>query len=439
MTGTKFDDSLAVLLGVVKQLGMNIDGLVIVRDHRGRLIVVGEGIEEKAADIRAEISSVLGKYAGEPILITGALASKVMGDPAIKKINCDGDVIRFLDRRIVGADWLTSPMVNVTGPKRLVFGSLKGGVGRSTALAVLAADLAQSGKKVLAIDLDIEAPGIGYMFLPRVDQNGQDRRPKYGVVDYLVENSLGGIADDELYDFIGVSKLGSGSIDVIPAVGRVTDDSPHLMISKLSRALIEDTDKDGQVTSVAGQIAEMVARLSARVEYDAILIDARAGLAEITAAPIVGLGAEVLLFGVAQPQTYHGYSYLLAHLSMLLSGSEASYASWRENVHFVHAKAPAAGIKREPFRDKIYELCSTYLYDAERLNDSGEVVLSGFSPSPPEVGPGVPHDALYILDSQDYGAFDPLSDVTQLDEDVYRGAFGAFLLRAWELLGLERK
>ena len=192
-------------------------------------------------------------------------------------------MIRYADRRIVGMDWLQTSAPSSAGPRRLVFGSLKGGVGRSTALAVLAADLSRTRKRVLAIDLDLEAPGIGFMLLPSSEDLAQDRRPRFGVVDYLLENGLGGIEDEDIYDFIGVSPFHNSSIDVIPAVGRETDEHPGLMIAKLSRALVEHREAE-RVIPLAEQVHKMIERFAARADYDAILIDARAGMAEITAA-----------------------------------------------------------------------------------------------------------------------------------------------------------
>ncbi len=47
----------------------------------------------------------------------------------------------------------------------ITFYSYKGGVGRSMALANVAVLLAQQKKKVLAIDFDLEAPGLHRFFL----------------------------------------------------------------------------------------------------------------------------------------------------------------------------------------------------------------------------------------------------------------------------------
>ena len=56
----------------------------------------------------------------------------------------------------------------VSGVRRgevITFYSFKGGVGRSMALANIAALCAQRGKTVLALDFDFEAPGLHRYFL----------------------------------------------------------------------------------------------------------------------------------------------------------------------------------------------------------------------------------------------------------------------------------
>src|SRR5262249_5834849 len=162
------------------------------------------------------------------------------------------------------------------------------GVGRSTALSILAADEARRGKNVLAIDLDLEAPGIGSMLLD------QDRRPRYGTLDFLVEDGIGGVDDGDVEQFVGTSALtaGAGLVDVVPASGTATMNSPQNYMAKLARAMVEDVTEEG-AKSVRSQVRRAVDRLVARRSYDLVLIDARAGLAEISAGPLLGLGATV--------------------------------------------------------------------------------------------------------------------------------------------------
>ena len=67
-------------------------------------------------------------------------------------------------------------------PRTVTFYSFKGGVGRTTALTHVASILAMRGLKVVAVDLDLEAPGLSTAF-------NLKPQPKYGIVDYFYERS----------------------------------------------------------------------------------------------------------------------------------------------------------------------------------------------------------------------------------------------------------
>jgi len=62
---------------------------------------------------------------------------------------------------------------------RVAFYSYKGGVGRSTTLAIVARLLAKEGLKVAVLDLDLEAPGLNSLLLTK------PKPSPFGVVDYL--------------------------------------------------------------------------------------------------------------------------------------------------------------------------------------------------------------------------------------------------------------
>lgn len=68
----------------------------------------------------------------------------------------------------------------------ITFYSYKGGTGRSMAMANLACLLAQQGRKVLAIDWDLEAPGLHRYFEELVDQNPHFHA-KPGLIDLFYE------------------------------------------------------------------------------------------------------------------------------------------------------------------------------------------------------------------------------------------------------------
>ena len=92
--------------------------------------------------------------------------------------------IQILDRQITGQEWTRITALGMATP-RLVFHGIKGGVGRSTAIAMLAYHLAKKGKNVLLIDFDLESPGLSGLMLP------PDLMAEFGIVDWFVEDGVG--------------------------------------------------------------------------------------------------------------------------------------------------------------------------------------------------------------------------------------------------------
>lgn len=430
-----YHETLDVCLRSVKDSGFEInDDLLLVRDASGRLTVCIQ-TKTETEGLAKHVRASLGSYAATPAIIIGHLARHLIADPAAIKVqhNLDGmDVyFRYIDRRIVGADWLAGPFGKTAiNRNRVVFASLKGGVGRTTALAVAAAHYARLGLRVLAIDLDLEAPGIGSMLL-QSNSEERDQLPKFGVIDYLLESQISGVGSDQLIEYIGKSAFSEGFIDVIPAVGRETERRPLDFIPKLSRAITESIT-NGQTAPFYQKVCELVNRFEEYGRYDLVLIDARAGIAEITASPLMTLGAQVLLFATDQIQTFSGYAYLLAHMSGHTDFSNLDKQNdWRSHLTFVHSKAPSTENRRSRFRAAVYDLCADWLYESDETD-------AAFNYSSQETGVFVPHDSTYIKFEQAYEAFDPTLNGEQLDPEVYQGPFGPFLQRLDELIAMER-
>ena len=434
---TRYDDALPEFAALVKKtLGQNaVFQNYFLRDASGRLTFV---LVRKIAELkRAELirgARKLRPYVGDDAvarpedLLDPALAQQDIG--VFERIDhrVYQGFVRLVEYRIVGQDWLNPPHEAMSEvPPILVFSSHKGGVGRSTALAVSSAALAQRGYNVLVVDLDLEAPGLGGVFLKSL------QLPRFGALDYYVESTLGDLDDRFFDDLIGVSPLtrGRGSVHVCPAVGGVGERNPQNILGKIARAYLEVPDKDGNPVTFSSRTRDLMKRLSRRSRYDVIFVDARAGLNETTAAAVLGLGADVLLFGVDAPQTFTGYRYFLSYLERFRP-RESDEHDWRARLRMVHAKASPDGKKQANFRTQAFELFADTLYDEE---EGLEQTSFNFDYDDQDA----PHFAWPILNDANYLEFNPLVEPSQFTRELYDRTFGPFIAALMERLGLSRK
>jgi len=274
----RFDDSLPALAKVVEEtLGKEaLEAGTVLRDAMGCLaFFAASPLDEEAAPrLSRALRSALGAYARPDRVVAGSDdygAAAVREDPSALRLSVGDLHVRLVDRRLAGADWLRAPVIVAPPPPRFVFASLKGGVGRSTALTVVAAHLASQGRRVLAVDLDMEAPGLGALLLT------PETLPEFGVIDALVENGLSGLDGPFLTDLVGASELasGGGRIDVLPALGARSFQNPADVLAKIARAYVEDVRPDGSVQTILDQVRSLIDQFADPTRYDAILVDAR--------------------------------------------------------------------------------------------------------------------------------------------------------------------
>lgn len=331
--------------------------------------------------------------------------------------------IRLIDRRVAGDDWLVRPVQLVSDPPRLVFYSVKGGVGRSTGLAVAAADLAARGHDVLVLDLDLEAPGIGTLLLNKQDV------PSFGIIDWLAGAGAGADAEGMVPDMIGPSAFTSGRavVDVVPAAGA----DPGAYLSKLARAYMPGSAG----TTFRGfgfpqKIDALIRQLTARRHYDAVLIDARAGLHETSGGLVLGLGARVLLFGTDTPQTFEDFRLLFSAFAQAFDPALVG-EDLRSAFKMVHAKAPRDDSDRQPFRERSWEIWSEALYDNQEPDDGSVDDAFVFDLGDDEA----PHYPLEIIGDDSYARFNPRSQDYPLSASAYEPVFGRFLAGVRAMLG----
>ena len=431
---TRFDDSLPKLCEFVsEEFGAELlSRSAILRDAGGRLslILPESKAEQEIEQLDSKLKAVLGAYArsdGAIVNVDQPGARRLLDEASRQPATMiAGHSVKLIDRRIIGSDWLRAPIETSSKIPRIVFASLKGGVGRSTALCVVAAHLSRKGRRVLTVDFDLEAPGIGSMLLD------EHELPSYGMLDYLVEAGLSNIDGEFVTELTGDSFLGSGGarVSVVPAIGRSTLEYPENAIAKIARAYLDVPQDDGPPKTITDQLSDLLARYDALGAYDVVLIDGRSGLHETTASLILGIGAEVLLFGLDQPQTYQGYRLLVGQLSQHRADISDD---WRDRISFVQAKAPDSVEARDEAASRFQALLSPIaswseiddLPKQDLTEDDFELDWRDLSDVSEE--DLVESQVLFVLDDTRYRQFDPVGDRKILDARSYATTFASLL------------
>lgn len=419
-----FDDCVPRLVAVVRAEvpDVNFADLRVVRDMNGRLYltVLDEWDEDLLDTLRCRLHKALGPYSPGQAGVLTRYSDTLSGDalyrePSLVQWVEDAEV-HVVERRAMGQDWVMQPAIVGSHPPRFVFHSLKGGVGRSTALLLWGRELVRQGRTVLLVDLDLEAPGLGAHTL-----RGPDR-PDYGVLDWLVEDLVGNSGRWLSDGMVAASSIvDRPGLWVAPVAGSRSRDHPEAMLAKLARAYLEGEDG----TSFAGRLQRMVAALETQVLPDVVLVDSRAGLHETVAANLLHLDAEVFLFAVDVPATWEGYRYLFAHLAQLASvrGPQPMEADWRQRLHMVQARFSGLEQDCRRFASSAYGIWVDTLYDAVAADEpaGGEAAFS-FDESDTEA----PHWPLAILRSDQFEAFNPIHDLAEVADRAIHEVFGEF-------------
>jgi hypothetical protein len=148
----------------------------------------------------------------------------------------------------------------------VTFYSYKGGVGRSFALANVAVILAQWGARVLAVDWDIEAPGLNHYFAPMV--SGMDT----GVLDFVLDCSRGAPRSWQQYT-TGISLPETpGQLRFMPVAGAGVDFAT--LVQGLSwDELYREHDLGRQLEELRHAWVD---------NFDMILVDSRTGITDFS-------------------------------------------------------------------------------------------------------------------------------------------------------------
>jgi cellulose biosynthesis protein BcsQ len=422
-----FADVLPAAIVALDRAGVARGDAVLVRDLSGRIRAALD-LERKDADASRmqrldEDLGLLGAYSetrGARILFRGDLLDPdiVFRNPGIQEVappEYSGEPVRLLDRQLVGEDWLRTGVSSDI--PRLVFYGFKGGVGRSTAVAVAAYHLASKGKRVLLLDLDLESPGLSALVLP------QDSRADFGLVDWLVEDAVEQ-GDLILPRLVASSPMGQetpGAIRVVSAVGGNTD--PTTYLAKLARAYA-DVGRPGRVDRFAERLARLVTALEAEEKPDVVLIDSRAGLHDLAAISVVGLSTMAYLFATGSPQSWQGYRLLFSHWRSY----PRALVAIRDRLTMVHALFPETDqvARAQRFREDSCNLFADTVYETAAPGAGPGDDVFNFDPN----DESAPHWPVRVLWNSRFQEFDPMTrDRGILTEALTNATFGELLER----------
>jgi CO dehydrogenase nickel-insertion accessory protein CooC1 len=165
----------------------------------------------------------------------------------------------------------------------VTFYSYKGGTGRTMALANVAWILASSGKRVLAVDWDLESPGLHKFFHPFLDESTISATP--GVIEIISEYASAAIdptprPGDWHLDYARVDRHAVSLAWNFPDGGRLDFLSAGRQNRDYSAAVCS-LDWDNFYDRLGGGRFFRAMRGDMKQAYDYVLIDSRTGLSDV--------------------------------------------------------------------------------------------------------------------------------------------------------------
>ncbi|WP_326957501.1 CATRA system-associated protein [Amycolatopsis sp. NBC_01286] len=170
----------------------------------------------------------------------------------------------------------------------VTFYSYKGGVGRSFTLANVAVLLARWGYRVLALDWDLEAPGLHHYFGPYLSEP-----PRGGVIDLATDFVAGQEGPSE--HAVRLDLAERGTVDLL-AAGRV--DSTYA-------GRVQSVDWEDLYSRGFASFLEQC-REEWTENYDFVLIDSRTGISDIAGICTAHLPDRLVVLFTANDQSVDG-------------------------------------------------------------------------------------------------------------------------------------
>ncbi|MDJ0520183.1 MAG: AAA family ATPase, partial [Trichodesmium sp. MO_231.B1] len=315
---------------------------------------------------------------------------------------------------------LQLPQQEPSIPRTVTFYSFKGGVGRTTALTHVASILAMRGRKVVAVDLDLEAPGLSTAFNLKL-------QPKYGIVDYFYERSYlpegvkPNILITDIFSEVKISNA-TGRVFVVPA-GYLSLDYVS-KVDDIHATTVIDGDKN--LWSIFKE------EIQEQLKPDIILIDSRTGINQWGALSLIQAADEAIIFLFPNEQNKQGIELLLESLQSLKNLS----------INFVFSPVPDVTKTGLDKVQKIWKLLlekikngtdENYDTDEEDSNTNNEQPENDELLVVPYLVPIALADSYPIPEIQDY--YSKIANlIDQKNDEIKRSSVLNIVEQRWEII-----
>jgi formylglycine-generating enzyme required for sulfatase activity len=197
------------------------------------------------------------------------------------------------------------------GGKIVTFYSYKGGTGRSMALANVAWVLASSGKRVLAIDWDLEAPGLHRYFEPFLADKSLERST--GLIDFVRDFATAAVASQSPCKQNWYEEYANLLAHAIPLNWSFsTGGLLHLVPAGRQDAAypvrVNSFDWHNFYERLGGGVLLEKVKENLRSVYDVVLIDSRTGVSDTSGVCTIQMPDELAVCFTLNRQSIYGAS-----------------------------------------------------------------------------------------------------------------------------------
>jgi cellulose biosynthesis protein BcsQ len=407
----------------------DIERAVLIEDIFGMFRVVLWCVKDCRADLQtridAEFFQAAGPFWSREIWIGPgkAKADQMIFDRAWNEGYELAPKLRFNERHRAKGGWIHAPIDppwpiaegEEQSPPIVSFYSFKGGIGRTTALAGFAIQQARAGQRVVVVDLDLDAPGVGALLNPGEGVPGA----RWGAVDYILEQPV--LKKVDLRDYYHVyareDVTGAGEILVVPA-GQIDEN----YLGKIARIDLEPppTGEEHPLQHLLRQIRE-----EAKPQW--ILLDLRAGLSEVAGFALGGLAHLNILFGTTSEQSWQGLDLVIDRIG----ADRVRRNQMQGECLIVQGMTPAnpatAKLSEEQFEIRIREEFTQRYYS----RDPADPEEDRFWYIRDMESQDAPHVPIHIRYSESLAFFTSLEDVADvlIQSDDYKKLFQRILSR----------